>query len=181
MPMLSEKLQFTQQPVRLNLASGTDIRDGWINLDAVAWPIARRAPDLIWEAHQPIPFADNSVDEIYAGYLFLHVEPTRHDGLLADIRRVMKPGARLVVGEVDMAILLPRWLANPSDKYLSGLVWGEQGDVHGAELATWDKHNQGFTEASLVSFLARGGFKTSKRIQVHGPGVWYELTIETWK
>lgn len=167
--------------LRLNLASGTDIRDGWVNLDAVAWPMARRAPDVIWEAHQPIPYADNSVDDVYAGYLFLHVEPSRHDGLLADIRRVLKPGGSLVVGEVDMAKLLPRWLESPSDKYLSGLVWGEQGDVHGSELAAWDTHNQGFTEASLRAFLSRGGFREATRIQVHDAAVWYELTLATRK
>jgi ubiquinone/menaquinone biosynthesis C-methylase UbiE len=167
--------------LRLNLASGTDIRDGWHNLDAVAWPMARRPPDVFWEAHQPLPYADNVVDEIYAGYLFLHVEPTRHAGLLAEIRRVMKPGAVLVVGEVDMAILLPRWLANPSDGYLSGLVWGEQGSEHGAALATWDKHNQGFTEESLRAFLSRGGFKSITRVNVHGPLVWYELSLATHK
>lgn len=168
--------------MKLNLASGTDIKDPpWINLDAVEWPIARRPPDVIWEAHQPIPFPDGSADEIYAGYLFLHVEPSRHDGLLAEIRRVLKIGGRLMVGEVDMQILLPRWLANPSDKYLSGLVWGEQGDVHGADLAAWDKHNQGFTERSLAEFLARGGFPHARRTVLHGPAVFYELTMETFK
>lgn len=167
--------------LRLNLASGTDIRDGWVNLDAVAWPIARRPPDAFWEARQDIPYESNQVDEIYAGYLFLHVEPDRHDGLLAECRRVLKPGGVLVVGEVDMAILLPRWLANPSDKYLSGLVWGEQGDVHGKELAKWDKHNQGFTEKSLREFLSRGGFKRAERIKVHSDAVWYELTLKTTK
>lgn len=169
--------------LRLNLASGTDIKegDGWKNLDAVAWPLARRPPDVIWEAHQPIPFPDGCVDEIYAGYLFLHVEPSRHDGLLADIYRVMKPGGLLVVGEVDMDILLPRWLANPSDKYLSGLVWGEQGDIHGSDFAKWDKHNQGFTEQSLRLFLERGGFPNAQRISIHATAVFYELTLAVVK
>ena len=166
----------------LNLASGTDVRDPpWVNLDAVAWPLARRPPDVIWEAHQPIPFPDESVDGVYAGYLFLHVEPGCHAGLLAEIRRVMRRGAWLLVGEVDMAVLLPRWLADPSDKYLSGLVWGEQGDVHGADLAQWDKHNQGFTEASLRAFLASGGFRDAERVQLHDKGVWYELSLATRK
>jgi SAM-dependent methyltransferase len=166
----------------LNLASGTDIKDPpWVNLDAVAWPTARRPPDVIWEAHQPLPFADETVDEIYAGYLFLHVEPGRHDGLLEDIRRVLRRGGRLVVGEVDMEILLPLWLRNPSDKYLSGLVWGEQGDVHGRDLAQWDKHNQGFTYGSLKSFLGRHGFAAVERVRIHDTAVFYELTLVATK
>lgn len=168
-------------PLRLNIACGTDIRDGWCNIDAVSWPIARRPPDVYWQAGQPLPFPDASADGAYCGYLFLHVRPNLHDALLADIRRVLKPGARLVVGEIDYAILLPRWLANPSDPYLSGLVFGEQGDVHGDDMADWDKHNQGFTEGSLRAFLARGGFPDTRRIRVHSEAVWYELTLEAFR
>lgn len=167
--------------LRLNLASGTDIRDGWVNVDAVAWPSARRPPDAYWQAGQRLPFGDETADEVYAGYLFLHVEPLLHKSLLADIRRVMKPGAFLTVGEVDMAKLLPRWLDNPSDAYLSGLIWGEQGKDLGTDLARWDKHNQGFTEASLRAFIVSGGFPEPARINIHSPDVWYELTLETRK
>lgn len=167
--------------LRLNLASGTDIRDGWVNVDAVAWPKARRAPDVYWQAGQRLPFDDATAGEVYAGYLFLHVEPQLHKALLADIHRVLKPGGTLVVGEVDMAKLLPRWLENPSDAYLSGLVWGEQGSEHGADLAKWDKHNQGWTETSLRTFLVAGGFEWPQRISIHDSGVWYELTLSTRK
>lgn len=175
--------------LRYNLACGTDIRDGWVNLDVVKrWPLARRACDALWDARKdPIPAADGVVDEIYAGYLFLHLGPQHHERVLADIRRVIKPGGLLVVGEVDMAVLLPRWLENPDNPYLSGLVWGEQGQLPGGApaaqqvLADFDKHCQGFTEASLRRFLARGGFPRAQRVQVHGPEVWYELTLATYK
>jgi SAM-dependent methyltransferase len=168
-------------PLRLNICSGTDIRDGWCNIDAVAWPSARRPPDVYWKAGERLPFPDDSADEIYCGYVFLHVRPNLHDALLTDIRRCMKRGARLVVCEVAMEILLPRWLANPSDKYLSGLVWGELGDFHGDDLAQWDSHNQGFTEASLREFMVRGGFPNVRRFYPHASGVWYDLSLETFK
>lgn len=177
------------EPVRLNLACGTDVRDGWINLDVVAkWPLARRACDAIWDARRDtIPVMDQCVDEVYAGYLFLHLAPQHHVRVLHDIRRVMKPGGRLVVGEVDMAILLPRWLAKPTDAYLSGLVWGEQGELPGGApeeqraLAEFDKHCQGFTEASLRALLAKAEFFDARRIRVHSEAVWYELTLECFR
>lgn len=170
--------------MKLNLASGTDLRPPpWVNLDVVArWPSAPRGCDVLWDARtQGIPFADESIDEVYAGYLFLHLAPQHHKRVLAEIRRVLMPGGRLVVGEVDMEILLPRWLEHPADPYLSGLVWGEQGDVHGSALAEFDKHCQGFTELSLRHFLHSGGFPDARRIRVHGPAVFYELTLETYK
>lgn len=176
--------------IKLNLACGTDIRDRpWINLDVVEkWPLSRRACDIVWDARtDEIPYRSNTVDEVYAGYLFLHLAPAHHDRVLKDIRRVLVAGGRLVVGEVDMIVLMQRWLAHPEDAYLSGLIWGEQGALPGGgleeqrALADFDKHCQGFTEASLRTFLARGGFSGARRIRVHGDGVWYELTLEAFK
>jgi SAM-dependent methyltransferase len=93
--------------MKLNLASGTDIRSApWVNLDIVhKWPLATRGCDVIWDARKDrIPFGDATADEVYAGYLFLHLAPHHHARVLADIRRVLQTGGRLVVGEVDMPI-----------------------------------------------------------------------------
>jgi ubiquinone/menaquinone biosynthesis C-methylase UbiE len=170
--------------LRLNLASGTDIRDDWVNLDIVPrWPNTSRGCDVIWDARSDrLPYDDSTVDEVYAGYLFLHLAPNHHERVLNDIRRVMKPGARLVVGEVDMDCVLRRWLVNPLDKQATELIWGEQGDVHGASLAEFDKHCHGFTEQTLSRFLLRvfpGYFP--RRGYVHSPDVWYELTMDVIK
>lgn len=170
--------------IALNLASGTDLRPPpWINLDIVArWPNTARGCDVVWDARtQNIPFPDFSVDEIYAGYLFLHLAPQHHRRVLNDIHRVLKVDGRLVVGEVDMELVFARWLYDPTDKQNFELIWGEQGDVHGSDLAEFDKHCHGFTEKTLRDFLYEGGFKKANRIQVHSAAVWYELTIETFK
>lgn len=166
--------------LKLNLASGTDLRPApWVNLDIVPkWPIAPRGCDVVWDARKDrIPYDDNTIDEVYAGYLFLHLAQHHHDRVLADIRRVLKVGALLVVGEVEMDEVVRRWIADPSDKRLAELIWGEQGDVHGANLAEFDKHCHGFTEESLRDFLWRGGFRAIDRGSIHGPDVWYELTL----
>jgi predicted SAM-dependent methyltransferase len=185
--------------VKLNLASGTDIRPHpWVNLDIVEkWPLATRGCDVIWDARKDrIPYGDASVDEVYAGYLFLHLAPHHHARVLADIRRVLQPGGRLVVGEVDMIKVFQHWLdvhSGPNPTFsvaecprLAELIWGEQGELPNANeeqrrLAEFDKHCHGFCERSLREFLARGGFENARRIQVHGPGVWYELTLECFR
>jgi ubiquinone/menaquinone biosynthesis C-methylase UbiE len=170
--------------IKLNLASGTDLRPPpWVNLDIVPrWPLTTRGCDVIWDARRDsIPFVDNFVDEVYAGYLFLHLAPHHHARVLADIRRVLKPGGRLVVGEVDMDQVLRRWLVDPTDRRCAELIWGEQGDVHGAQFAEFDKHCHGYTEGALTAFLASGGFPGCRRIRVHSAEVWYELTLETFK
>jgi len=172
--------------MKLNLASGTDIRDGWVNLDAVAkWPLARRGCDILWDARKDkIPFLDGVVQEVYAGYLLLHLAPRFHGLVLDDIRRVLMDGGTLTVGEVDMGIVMERWIANPNDSRLSELIWGEQGVVENVEvsgdqleLEAYDKHCHGFTEEALCALLSSHGFGDFKRIQIHSPDVFYELTI----
>lgn len=166
--------------IYLNLASGTDLRPKpWVNLDVVPrWPGTARGCDVVWDARKDrIPYDDCSVDAVYAGYLFLHLAPQHHERVLADIRRVLKPGHPLMVGEVDMALVLPRWLQNPTDKQCTELIWGEQGDVHGSDLADFDKHCHGYQESTLRTFLERGGFRGIERIRIHDAAVWYELTL----
>lgn len=171
--------------IRLNLASGTDIKrgDGWINLDAVFWPTAESPPDVIWDARKDkIPYGSNTVDEIYAGYLLLHLAPNWHPFVLSEIVRVLKPGAKVVFGEVDMRIVLQRWLANPMDADVSGLIWGEQGVVaHGVNMADWDKHCWGFDEHKLRTTIRRAGLRDGNRFRIHHPDVYYEMTIEAFK
>lgn len=174
------------QPLRLNLACGTDIRDGWVNLDVVEkWPLARRGCDVKWDARsQAIPFPDGSASEVYAGYLLLHLAPHHHDRVMRDIRRVLRPGGRLVVGEVDMALVMRRWLADPRDPRLAELIWGEQGELPGGavdeqrRLAEFDKHCHGYTEETLRALLAEHDFHDVRRVTLHAAGVWYELSLE---
>lgn len=165
--------------MKLNLACGTDVRDDWLNLDVVEkWPSARRACDVVWDARKdPIPYADDSAEEIYAGYLLMHLSPQYHRPVLAEIRRVLSPLGSLTVGEVDMSVVMERWLGSPDDERLCELIWGEQGSFHGDELAEFDKHRHGFTEASLRNLLSECGFGSFVRISIHHPDVFWELTL----
>lgn len=165
--------------IKLNLASGTDIRDGWFNLDIVPkWDLAPRGCDIIWDARKDtIPFADNAADEIYAGYLLMHLAPKYHTSVLKEIHRVLSPTGVFTVGEVDMAIVMRMFLENPNDKRCHDLIWGEQGSIHGDSLAEFDKHCHGFTEASLQKTLVDHGFDQFQRISIHHPDVFYELTM----
>lgn len=169
--------------LKLNLASGTDIKDPpWQNLDVVPrWPDARRGCDVVWDARtDPIPHPDTSVDEIYAGYLLLHLAPRFHAPVLKEIRRVLKPGAPVVFGEVDMETVLRRWLADPLDARLAELVWGEQGNLPGtAGLGDYDKHCHGFTESSLRHVLGEAGFGGFERVWLHA--VFYELSLRCYR
>jgi ubiquinone/menaquinone biosynthesis C-methylase UbiE len=165
----------------LNLASGTDLRDApWVNLDVVRrWPMNSRNCDVVWDARTDrIPCGDKTVDHVYAGYLLLHLAPRYHAAVLAEILRVLVPGGRLEMREVDMAKTMARWLTDPFDP-CAELIWGEMGTVHGDALAEFDKHCHGFTRESLMTTLIGAGFR-----DVASPtktDVWYDLWAEAIK
>lgn len=153
--------------LKLNLASGTDLREGWVNLDIVPrWPNTKRGCDVIWDARKDkIPFPDNSAEEIYAGYLLLHIAPIYHKPVLAEIHRVLSPSGDLLFREVDMEVVFPMFLQKPNDVRLAELIWGEQGQPGSArpgegwnEHAEFDKHCHGFTRATLTRLLEETGF-----------------------
>lgn len=169
--------------LRLNLACGSDVRPGWQNLDCVRqWPNSPRPCDVLWNAlSNKIPYADNCVDEIVAGYLLLHVPYEHHAPLVAEMFRVMKPGARLEIGEVDMPVAMRRWMDNPYDQQAREMIWGEQGNVHGEHLAQYDKHCAGHTETTLRALLEKHGFTRLRRFKQHAEEVWYEMSVEAFK
>lgn len=167
---------------KLNLASGTDLRDPpWENWDVTTWP-GTRGPDVRWDARSDrIDCPDASIDEIVAGYLLLHVAYQHHEPLVAEMARVLKPGGRLEIGEVDMPLAMRRWLMNPMDQSAREILWGEQGSLHGSKFEEFDTHRAGHSEATLRDMLMRAGFRQIQRVKIHAATVWYELTLRAVK
>lgn len=168
--------------LRLNLASGSDNRvgNGWRNLDIVEkWPNCERSADEIWDARSDkIPYPDCSVDEIYAGYLLLHVSRPHHVPLMAECFRVLQPGGKITIDEVNMKLAMQRWIENPRDESANTIVWGENGSIHGAQFEEYDTHRSGHTLATLMQLMQDAGFTRVSRVQIHDPvAVWYSLSL----
>lgn len=80
---------------RLNLGCGRDLREGWINLDAVALPGVDVVADLSKCAKTPLPFEDDGIDEFLLSHLLEHIpEPLP---LMAELYRIAKPGAKMQI------------------------------------------------------------------------------------
>lgn len=91
--------------MRVNVGCGNYPLTGWINLDAspdVAADVVATVP--------PLPYADNALDEIYAGHVIEHM--TREDGatFLAECRRCLRPGGRVGIVVPDMRAIMGVWL-----------------------------------------------------------------------
>jgi predicted SAM-dependent methyltransferase len=81
----------TRQPMKIHLCCGKDIRNGWINVDAIDF-----GQEVIADIEQRWSFAANeSVDHIYCKDGFEHVNSAEH--LLEEAARVLKPGGMLQI------------------------------------------------------------------------------------
>jgi SAM-dependent methyltransferase len=72
---------------RLNLGCGRDIRPGYVNLDVVKMP----GIDVVADLERPLPFADDSFDEVFTSHVLEHVGDLFP--LLAELRRICRPDA----------------------------------------------------------------------------------------
>ena len=77
--------------MKLNLGCGDDLRPGYINCDCVQLPGVDQVVDL----DRPIPFADDSVDEIILIDVLEHVDDILKT--MEELHRVLKKGGRLII------------------------------------------------------------------------------------
>jgi predicted SAM-dependent methyltransferase len=146
--------------LRLNLGSGERPLPGFVNVDTLP-----DAPDVdvVADVTEPLPFADASAELLYAVHLLEHVATDRVPGVLADWRRVLRPGgvAMIAVPDLDTIarIMVERsgWFTPPHNPWL-GAVYGGQKDE-------WDFHKTGFTMPWLAHLLQNADFGDVRRVE----------------
>ena len=81
----------TPNPIRLNLGCGLTIIPGWLNCDREKG----RNIDVTLDMNDPLPFEDNSVDEILAAHILEHL-PEWYKSVI-ECHRILKPNGKLTV------------------------------------------------------------------------------------
>ena len=77
--------------MKLNLGCGTDIKEGYVNLDI----IKRKGVDVVHDLDKlPYPFKESTFDEVYASHVLEHVDDLMKT--MEEIYRILKPGGALV-------------------------------------------------------------------------------------
>ena len=89
-PQKNEK----KEAVRLNLGCGRMILPGWVNVDIMPLPGVDVLADLNGLAENPLPFGEDSVDEILCSHTIEHIQNVLP--FMQDLHRVARAGARAV-------------------------------------------------------------------------------------
>lgn len=93
---------------KLNIASGFDHMDGYINIDSDP----RTFPNILRDIENGLPFDDNSVDEIFSKHTLEHINPDKIHWVIAEMYRVLVPNGRLKV----IVPINKGWLVSPEHK-----------------------------------------------------------------
>ena len=110
-------------PILLNLGCGTDIQQGYDNIDI------RDLPNVIQAEVQNLPYDLNSVDEIRAIDVYEHVSFRESQALLNHWISLLKPGGILIIRSPSIEVLARNILISNSIEDIEksiAFIFGDQ-------------------------------------------------------
>lgn len=133
--------------LRLNIGSGVDYKEGFINID----PYDNTA-DIQAEMSE-LPFSDNSIAQIISYETLEHLAEAELQPSLNECFRVLKKGGELILVVPDMISACERYLEDPNNDWSLARIYGNQ--AHDGQF-----HKSGFTPKKLFRLLGTAGFRT---------------------
>lgn len=136
--------------------------EGWENLNAVSGPHV----DHLGNARDLGRFADASFDLVYASHVLEHFD-WRHELplVLAEWRRVLKPGGELHVSVPDLAVLCRLFLEPGRPLHRRYLLVQM---MYGGQVDAFDYHKAGFDADILGACFEDAGFTRWHRVDRFG-------------
>ena len=136
-----------RSPLRLDIGGAADpyAPDEYTSIDVWGEPDVRAsALDL--------PFADGSVDGIWASHVLEHIAIADVPRALAEWLRVLRPNGRVIIRVPNFDYVAKYWLTGPDRGWAESMVFGLQ--THDGEF-----HRSAFTTGILRADMEAAGFE----------------------
>ena len=148
----------------LHLGCGQRVLPGATHIDLADFPHIEFAHDF-----RSLPMLDaSSCDGIYASHCFEYIDPSEVPTVLADWKRVLKPGGILRLAVPDFAALCALYMETKNISLVLGPIYGRWKPHSGKSAARVQEMNDGifhkvaYDEASLSEVLLTADFKNPR-------------------
>lgn len=133
---------------RVNLGSGNDYLEGWINVDIDP----NTKVDVVADLSKGFPFQDQSINEIKASDILEHF--TKEDGLvfLQECYRVLTNGGKIFIRTHDLYAIYKSFSKDPL--VMAHFIYGDT-----SETGIFGAHKYAYSKESLEFTLNKIGFK----------------------
>lgn len=136
----------------LDIGCGRDKREGYIGIDRYL------GGDVIASMDR-LPFANDSVDEIYSSHALEHMPKNMIIPILREWSRVIKPHCVMQIRVPDLVWCCTKWLQHQTNDWWMDIIFGNQ--EHEGEF-----HKTGFTFQILERYLNDAGWMIGSRYYV---------------
>lgn len=151
--------------MKLNLGSGNDPKDGYINCDFLDLPTVDKVLNCV---DFPYPFEDNSAEKIMAVDLIEHLPNFTKDdrpmiiAFIEECYRILKPGGEL-------------YIQTPG--YNAEFLWQDPTHVRGFHIKTFDLFDPETEFGKTTGFYSEAKFKVrAEELENHNLRFWMEAT-----
>lgn len=168
---------------KLNLGSGSNAVDGWINIDNT-WNIVlskyKPLKQLLYklgiisqttfktdwsnivkyDIRKRLPFNDNSVDIVYSSHFIEHVTKGEAKLIITDVHRILKPNGFFRITVPDLNILATKYVngAITIDEFIDETLFVPGNAPTFFESFYRHSHKWGYDVNSLIQLLRNCGF-----------------------
>jgi SAM-dependent methyltransferase len=106
---------------------------------------------------RPFPFQTASIDAVLASHVLEHLTVAEARSCVAEVHRVLKPGAVLRVAVPDLDAVIAAYDPRDPDAFLDGLLQGRERST------SRHRHWWNYNETSMRALLEGAGFQTVER------------------
>ena len=145
----------TTETIKLHLGCGTKKLPGWVNIDSVEG----LKPDLIHDITLPLPYQNQTVDEILAEDLLEHFDKYMRFVVFGEWARVLKIGGTATIQVPNFKKILFRYFKFGYDNFVD-FIFGENLWESRIYIGHFGNHKWGYSQKTLKEFVGVFGIES---------------------